>query len=139
MKSNTEWLGEGKFESRGTRTSEPLLMEGPESIGGTGQGHSPMELLLHGVAGCMAIDIKHILRHKFDAVTSLKLAVEGERREDYPQKYENITISVYMEGDVLAKDLVRATTLSKDKYCSAVNSLSATITLVNYLNGEAVQ
>lgn len=138
MKSITVWQGDAKFEATGSRTEEKVLMEGPENIGGIGVGHSPMEMLLHGVAGCMAIDIKHILRHKFDNVKSLKLELDGERQEDYPQKYVKIDINVYLEGDVQAKDLVRATELSKEKYCSAVNSLTAEIQLNNYLNGEQV-
>ncbi|HJE19068.1 OsmC family protein [Aliicoccus persicus] len=135
MKSTTEWLGEAKFEAVGTRTDNKVLMEGPESLGGTGEGQSPMEMLLHGVAGCMSIDIKHILRHKFDDVKKLVVEVEGERQEDYPQKFVKLDINVKVDGDVPGKDVLRAAELSRDKYCSAVNSLSAEAEVHAYLNG----
>lgn len=136
MKSRTEWLGEAKFEAVGTRTDDKVLMEGPANIGGSGEGHSPMEMLLHGVAGCMSIDIKHILRHKFDDVKTLVVEVEGTRQEEYPQKFVQLEIKVMVEGDVLGKDVLRAAELSRDKYCSAVNSLSAEAEVFAYLNGN---
>lgn len=136
MKSTTEWLGDAKFEATGTRTSDKVLMEGPANIGGSGEGQSPMEMLLHGVAGCMSIDIKHIMRHKFDKVNKLTVEVEGDRQEDYPQKFVHLNIKVMVEGDVAGKDVMRAAELSRDKYCSAVNSLSAEAEVSAYLNGE---
>lgn len=136
MKSRTEWVGDAKFEAVGSRTNEKVLMEGPANIGGSGEGHSPMEMLLHGVAGCMSIDIKHILRHKFDQVEKLVVEVEGERQEDYPQKFVHLEIKVVVEGDVAGKDVLRAAELSRDKYCSAVNSLSAEAEVSAYLNSE---
>lgn len=136
MKSTTTWLGDAKFEAQGTRTEEKVLMEGPANIGGSGEGQSPMEMLLHGVAGCMSIDIKHILRHKFDDVKKLVVEVEGERQEDYPQKFVKLEIKVIVDGDVAGKDVLRAAELSRDKYCSAVNSLSAEAEVSAYLNGD---
>jgi len=80
---------------------------------------SPMELLLIAAATCSAIDIVSILRKMRKNFRSLRVEIEGKRRDDYPKIYERVTVRYVVEGDVDRKSVERAVKLSLDKYCSA--------------------
>jgi putative redox protein len=84
---------------------------------------SPMELLGVATAGCMAIDIVHILTKARQAPAALEVAFSGERAEEDPRRFTAITLRVRVEGSVAQAQLDRAIQLSQDKYCSVWNSL----------------
>jgi len=99
-----------------------------KDIGGKDNGPSPMELLLHGAAGCTGIDILLILKKMKVEVEEFKVNVEGERAEDHPRRFEKIKMEYIIKGNGLTdKNVKRAVELSQEKYCSATNSLNADI------------
>lgn len=128
MKSRANWEGGLAFSAKGDSGHE-VLMDASKSAGGENSGPSPMELLLHGIAGCTGIDIVNTLKKMKADVEDFKIEVEGNRAEDYPKKYTSINVHFIIEGSGLTeKNVSRAINLSLDKYCSASNSLSAEIT-----------
>ncbi len=107
-----------------------------EDIGGKDNGPSPMELLLHGVAGCTGIDILLVLKKMKATVSDFEIKIDGERADTHPKRFEKIKMEYIIKGQGLTeKNVKRAIELSQEKYCSATNSLNAEITYsYNYEN-----
>ena len=138
MKVTTTWQGDISFESASRNSGHSVRMDASKAAGGSDSAPSPMEMLLHGAAGCMGIDLCVIMRHHMPHVESLELELDGERAETEPKRFTDIEITAKVKGDVPAKVLNRAVKLSHEKYCSAVNSLNAKVTTKAVLNGEEI-
>lgn len=97
---------------------------------GRGQsGLSPVELLAIATAGCMAIDIVHILAKSRQPPTGLRAQFSGTRAQDEPHRLVAVRLSFDIDGEVAQPVVDRAIQLSRDRYCSVWNSLRADITL----------
>ncbi|MBF8438108.1 OsmC family protein [Halanaerobiaceae bacterium Z-7014] len=128
MEISADWVGGLAFNSKGGSGHE-VLMDASRDVGGDDKGPRPMELLLHGIAGCTGIDIVKTLEKMKADIDDFKISVDGKRADDYPQKFIEINIHFIIEGSGLTeKKVSRAVNLSLDKYCSASNSLSAKVT-----------
>ena len=87
-----------------------------------------MELLHHGLAGCMGIDVVMILKKTRAEIEDLEIQVEGKRAEEHPRRFLEITITFNITGKGLNdNNISRAVELSHTRYCSASNSLTAEI------------
>ena len=86
---------------------------------------SPMEALMHCLAGCMAIDLVHILGKMRSAPKSLRVQVEGERAETaQPKRFARMKLRFEIGGEgIKPADVERALELSREKYCSVFHSL----------------
>ena len=60
--------------------------------GDSATGPSPMDLVLTGVAACMAIDVKVILEKGRVPFDSLDVRAEGERRGSPPRHYSGLRL-----------------------------------------------
>jgi putative redox protein len=92
-------------------------------------GPSPMELLAAALAGCMSVDLAHILtrgRHPFAALRSKLVA---QRSPDEPHRCVAVALHFTVEGAVPPDAIARAIQLSKDKYCSVWHSMRPDIDL----------
>jgi len=88
------------------------------------EGCSPTETLLLSVAGCISIDVVHILRKMRCEIASDEMAAEGSRRLSPPQYYESIDLMIHLSGKGITPAKVdRAIDLSLNKYCSVYHSL----------------
>jgi putative redox protein len=86
-------------------------------------GPSPVVLVGSAVAGCMAIDVVHILtRGRFD-VRALTAEFDGFRAETDPRRYTRIDLHFLVDTSAPADSVARAIQLSRDKYCSVWQSL----------------
>ena len=105
------------------------------------KGVSPMELLLMGVAGCSSIDIISILEKQKLNPESYKMEVEGERESTPGEPYKKIHVNLYIEGDIPGEKIIRAATLSFDKYCSVSKNLEKSTSIEHsiYLNGTLIK
>jgi putative redox protein len=126
MEAKVKWNSKLSFEgSAGSGFTLPLSAK-PE-VGGDGDGFSPMELLLLGLAGCTGMDVISILQKKRQEVTSFEVHVNGERAEDHPKVYTHITVEYVISGRNIDREAVeRAVELSETKYCSALPMLNKT-------------
>ena len=107
-----------------------LVLDAAEHAGGQDRGFRPMELLLVGLAGCTAMDVISILRKKRQHVTSYETRVTGERAEDHPTVYTNVTVEHIITGHgVNPAAVARAIELSETKYCGAGATISKTAQL----------
>ncbi|GIM48186.1 peroxiredoxin [Collibacillus ludicampi] len=136
MKMHVDWQGKRKFSAKGEASGHTIVMDASPDFGGENQGARPMELLLAGLGGCTGIDIVSTLEKMRLHVESLTIEIDGERAEEYPQRYTDIHLRYIINGHDLTPDKVeRAIRLSKEKYCSASASLNANITTSFVLNG----
>lgn len=111
------WTGEDwNFETTlGSGYQVQFKAPEPDATGG-----SPMEFLLAGVAGCTGVDVLSILKKMRHDVTGLTVDIEGDRAEDYPMVYTDVTIVYNLTGtDIDPESVEKAIELSMTKYCSA--------------------
>jgi len=98
------------------------------------EGCSPTETLLLSIAGCLSIDVVHILRKMRCDITKFEISADGARKPDPPQYYTSVDLMIHISGEGLTpKKIDRAIALSKEKYCSVYHSLRKDIEVnVNY-------
>ena len=92
------------------------------------EGCSPTETLLLSIAGCLSIDVVHILRKMRCEVTQYEITADGTRNLTPPQYYTSFDLKIRISGNgITPKKLDRAIALSQDKYCSVYHSLRSDI------------
>jgi putative redox protein len=117
LSGEIEWRREQQFH--GTAGEHGLELDGNARV-----GFSPMELLLFSLAGCMAMDIVHILRKMRTSPEAMRTLVEGTRSESEPRRFLRITLRFELLGENLKPaDIERAICLSREKYCSVYHTL----------------
>jgi putative redox protein len=109
-----------------------LVMDGAESIGGTGEGFRPMQVLLAAMAGCASMDLVPILKKKRQELQTLQVEVTGERAEGKtPAPFTSIHLHFIMQGQIEEKQAARAVELSVEKFCSVKESLNPDIVVTH--------
>ena len=107
-----------------------VKLDAAEHSGGENAGFQPMELLLVGLAGCTGMDVISILQKKRAQVTGYEVRVRGERAEDHPMVFTDITVEHLVTGhNIRPEDVARAIELSETKYCGAGAMLGKTASL----------
>jgi putative redox protein len=92
-------------------------------------GPSPMQLLGFGLAGCMAMDVVHILRKGRQDLRGLTVHLVGRRAETEPRRFLAIDLRFEVTGPVPVEQVERAIRLSREKYCSVWHSMREDIAL----------
>lgn len=107
-----------------TSGTNALIVDGDSTAGA-----SPVQLLVMGLAGCMAIDVVDILtkgRHTFSA---FRVSLTGERAARPPRRLLAAAVTFHVHGTIPEAAVERALVLSREKYCSVWHSLREDITL----------
>ena len=87
-------------------------------------GCKPTDALLLSLAGCMGIDIVNILQKMRVGLTDFRMELKGERNPAPPQFFRSIEMTMHLAGEGLEpRKIDRAISLSREKYCSVLNSL----------------
>ena len=95
-------------------------------------GGSPMEFLLAGVVGCTAMDVISILQKMRQNVHEFAVEISGERAEQHPKVYTEVTITFIVRGESINEENVaRAIELSETIYCSASQMFHRAGTKIN--------
>jgi putative redox protein len=89
----------------------------------SGAGPTPMQALAFGLAGCMAMDVIHILKKGRHDLKGLRADLTGTRADDEPRRFTSIVLHYTINGAVPREQIERAIALSKDKYCSVWHSM----------------
>jgi putative redox protein len=93
------------------------------------QGPSPVQALAFGLAGCMAMDVVHILQKGRHDLRGLRTDLTGVRADDPPRRFTKIHLHFTITGSVGAEPIERAIDLSREKYCSVWHSMRQDIEL----------
>lgn len=86
-------------------------------------GPSPMQALAFGLAGCMAMDVVHVLQKGRHDLKGLRAVLTGVRAETEPRRFTSITLHYEINGAAPKAAVQRAIDLSREKYCSVWHSL----------------
>ena len=86
-------------------------------------GPSPVQALAFALAGCMGMDVVHILRKGRHDLRGLKIALTAERAQEDPHRITAIKLDFYVTGPVPKDQIQRAIDLSHEKYCSVWHSM----------------
>ena len=87
------------------------------------EGASPMQALAFGLAGCMAMDVVHILTKGRHELRGLRADLEGHRVSETPHRFNRVVLHFTVTGSVPPEAVERAIQLSRDKYCSVWHSM----------------
>jgi putative redox protein len=118
-----DWQGATRFS--GHCGAVQMTLDGSAQVGPT-----PVQALAFGLAGCMAIDVVHILTKGRFEVKGLKARLVGARADDDPKRFLKIDLHFTVRGDVPPDKVERALALSREKYCSVWQSLRQDIPLI---------
>ncbi len=95
-----------------------LMMDGPESFGGSDAGIRAKELLLLALGGCTGGDIASILAKKRIILDEFEVRITAEEAEEHPKVYTAMHVEYVFHGKNLSvADVERAIELSLNKYC----------------------
>jgi putative redox protein len=109
-----------------------VVMDGPAEAGGSNAGFRPMELMLLGLGFCMGYDMVMILGRMRKEVAGYRIRLTGQRSEEPPSVYTQVTLEHIISGKGIPKESVeRALELAEHKYCSASAMFSKTAALIN--------
>ena len=131
MKVHLDWDGELRFS--GAIDGTPVHVDG-DSVAAP----SPVQLLSTALAGCMAIDIVHILAKMHTPPTSLSIDLTVARATNDPRRVVAAELRFAIVGDVPEKNVARAIDLSRETYCSVWHSLRQDIELETTFEVRAV-
>ncbi len=107
-----------------------VMMDGPESFGGSDAGSRPKELLLLALGGCTGSDVVSILKKKRVALDDFEIRLQADVSEDHPQVFREIHVEyVFFGNDIDPKDVERAIELSTTKYCSVSAMLRGNVNI----------
>jgi len=86
-------------------------------------GPSPVQTLAFALAGCMGMDVVHILKKARLDLQGLKISLTAERAQDDPHRITAVAIDFLVTGNVPKDQIQRAIDLSREKYCSVWHSM----------------
>jgi putative redox protein len=119
------------FAAKGD-TNHWLLMDGPETVGGTDGASRPKELILFALAGCTASDVVSILKKKRVALQDFSMNLTGHEADEHPKVFTDIHVEYVFTGDdIEPADVERAIELSTSKYCSVSAMLTPKVTITH--------
>ena len=97
-------------------------------------GPSPVQALALALAGCMGMDVVHILRKGRLDLQGLKISMSAERAQEDPHRITAVAIDFTVTGDVPKEQVQRAIDLSHEKYCSVWHSMRQDIAFTTTLS-----
>jgi putative redox protein len=86
-------------------------------------GPSPVIALASALAGCMAIDVVHILTKGRHTVAALDAEFSGVRADADPKRFTRIDLLFKVTTSAPHEAVERAIELSHEKYCSVWHSM----------------
>ncbi|HVJ05742.1 MAG TPA: OsmC family protein [Candidatus Saccharimonadales bacterium] len=88
--------------------------------------NSPLELVLIGLCGCTASDVRTILHKKRESFSLLEVRAIAERGDEPPRVFTAIKLLYRISSTVTHKAMEDAVRLSEEKYCSVAQMLQKT-------------
>jgi putative redox protein len=106
---------------------QKISTDGAPSIGGTGKGLRPMELVLSALGSCSAVDVILILKKQRQKLEDIQIHIQANRvKVGKVSEYRDIHLHFYLFGDIKPKKAEQALMLSLEEYCSVAHLLRHT-------------
>ena len=122
MDLELSWDGQLTFTARAS--GHEWLLDGMNEA-----GPSPVAALASALAGCLAIDVVHILTRGRYAIRSFSARLRGRRAESTPRRFVAFDLRLSIDTDAPRDQVDRAVALSREKFCSVWHSLRQDIEL----------
>jgi putative redox protein len=101
-----------------SRSGHAVLMDADAAAGGREQGARPMEVVLLAFGACTGMDVISILRKMRQDVSGYEVRLVGDRTDQQPTVFTDVTVEHVVRGRNLNVDNVRrAVELSATRYC----------------------
>jgi putative redox protein len=113
-----ELAWEGDLRFRGRAGPAAVVVDSDGSA-----GPSPVQALALALAGCMSVDVVHILERGRQPLRGLRARLRGERAPEDPHRLVRVDLRFDVTGEVAPDKVERAIALSREKYCSVWHSL----------------
>jgi putative redox protein len=88
-----------------------------------------VQTLAFALAGCMGMDVVHILRKGRYDLRGVAVSMTATRAAEHPHRILAVDIAFTVSGGVPEAQVRRAIDLSHEKYCSVWHSMRQDITL----------
>lgn len=125
--AEVRWIGERQFVGIDS-TRHAIVISTADAENGTGA--KPSDLLLLALGSCSAVDVVEILRKKRQAITGLRVLLQGEQDPEPPWAFRRIRVSYEVRGRGLSAPAVeQAIALAEEKYCSVRATLEGKVAL----------
>ena len=116
MAMTMNWIGDLNFRSG--EGGPPL-----DLFSSSEKAPSPTQALAYAAMACMAMDVVHVLTKGRHELKALRVSFDGERAAEHPRRYLNMKLHFDITGDVPEAAVERSIQLSRDTYCSVLNTL----------------
>jgi len=128
--ARVKWAGKRQFVGT-DGMGHSVVMDARPEYKGEGSGIRPLELVMHGLAGCTGMDVISVLEKKRQDVRGIEITVRGVQREDeFPKIYTSLEVEYVVTGFGVSPEAVaRAIELSEHKYCSVGGMLGEQVRL----------
>jgi len=110
------WDGDLRF--RGHAGQAPVVVDSDGTA-----GPSPVQALALALAGCMSVDVVHILEKGRQPLRGLRARLRAERAPEDPHRLVRVDLRFEVSGEIAPDKVERAIALSREKYCSVWHSL----------------
>lgn len=127
-----ELAWEGQLRFRGRAGAAEVVVDSAGEA-----GPSPVQMLACALAGCMAIDVVHILEKGRVPLRALRANLVAERAPEDPRRLVKVDLRFTIGGDVPRDRAERAVALSREKYCSVWHSLRPDIEFLTTIELES--
>jgi putative redox protein len=115
---DVELVWEGDLRFRGHAGTAAVVVDSDGKA-----GPSPVQALVLALAGCMSVDVVHILRKGRQPVEGVHSRLRAWRASGEPHRVVRVELRFTVTGAVPADKVERAIALSREKYCSVWHSL----------------
>jgi len=117
-----DWLENMAFKTE--VNGHELVIDASAEGGGENRGPRPKPLMLVALAGCTGMDVVSLLKKMRVEVESFSVKVVGNVTEEHPKHFDAMHVIYEFKGKDLPMDkLVKAVTLSDEKYCGVSATL----------------
>lgn len=115
-----------------TESGYSISIKGLSENEGKNLSIRPMELMLLGLGGCMAIDVLLILRKMRQEIISYTVNISGERAKTPPSVFMSVNMEHILKGNnITATSIEKALNLAEQTYCSASAMFAKTAKISN--------
>ena len=119
-----ELVWDGRLKFTATSEDHEWVLDGR-----TEEGPSPVMALASALAGCIAIDIVHILTKGRFAIHAFRTELTGRRADHEPRRFLSFDLRLFIDTTAPDDQVQRALALSRERYCSVWHSLRQDIEL----------
>lgn len=116
--------------------NEPIFIDYIPPLGDN-LGYTSLELFLLSLTSCLGSSVLTILRRMKKKISDLNINAFGQRNEEHPTCFKEITINMKLKSnDVSKEEISNVIKLSEDSYCPVISMLNSSVKISIYFEIE---